>query len=95
MRATIITKFDHDNLIPGSIRWDDDYSQMDFVCPCGCGKIGSINLQPHHSDGWLMRGTRDAPIISPSIYFEKERPGEWHGYLGGSDGLRPGEWVKC
>lgn len=57
-----------------------------FVCPCGCGGIGNVSLLP---GGWRWDGNIERPTLNPSIYFERGRPGEWHGYL------RAGRWEGC
>lgn len=74
-------------------------ARLVFCCPCGCGGHGGC---PVRRDGertqtpeWSWNGDRERPVLSPSVFFEQGRSGEWHGYLGGSDGSRPGEWIEC
>lgn len=52
-----------------------------FVCPCGCGDIGGINLDvPGAKEPkWQWDGNEDCPTTSPSI--RKMDGCEWHGYL--------------
>lgn len=75
-----------------------------FICPCGCGKLGALDLkgpyayEPASADGraqWDWDGSRERPTLTPSILDHNlnskgERIGEhWHGYL------TAGVWKKC
>ena len=57
-----------------------------FVCPCGCRGLGVVTLG---GKGWSWNGDRDRPTVTPSVYFNRGEPGEWHGYL------TEGRWVGC
>ncbi len=79
-----------------------------FRCPCGCGGYQFVPFRnPIGGDGgiswadgintWERRGEDfDTLVTSPSILSNKEKGGcGWHGFIGGSDGSRPGEVVTC
>jgi hypothetical protein len=40
-----------------------------FQCPCGCGSIVTLSLQPAHHPHWTVRRSRnDRPTLHPSIW---------------------------
>lgn len=93
MRVTLVSSIHEHRDTPGAIAFHNEPPlDIFFVCPCGCRKIGSVNLR---AGGWTWNGSREAPVLSPSVFFEQGRLGQWHGFLGGADGSRPGEWVSC
>lgn len=75
---------------PGAAKWwqspDGATRGFHFICPCGCGGVGGVQVKPA---GWTWDGNRDAPTVSPSVYFNRGEPGEWHGYL------RVGVFEEC
>lgn len=73
---------------------------LNYVCPCGCGVVGSLPLAPIRTMGetgwdWEMADDmRVAPVLRPSI--RRTFGCKWHGYLGGEPRARdPGIWVAC
>lgn len=83
--------------VPGSlcVAPDDEqeagkpWTRWYYACPCGCGAAGALRVQagekPSHSPSWMWNGSRDAPTLTPSVYFV----GHWHGWL------RNGVWESC
>ncbi len=85
--------FDGENR-PGSFKpystQQNSPAGINFICPCGCGEIGRVNFAlPGQEGGWSWNGDLDKPTVQPSVYFNRGRPGEWHGYL--TDGV----WRSC
>jgi len=70
---------------PGSAQWQEDFTTLGFMCPCGCNRYIHLPLKPKHENGWSWDGHRDRPSITPSI---ENTPCNWHGYL------VSGEWVS-
>ncbi len=70
-----------------------DEDRMYFCCPCGCGGHGSTPLrrggEKAREPEWGWDGNREVPTLTPSVWFEKGRPGEWHGFL------TAGVWSSC
>lgn len=71
---------------PGEFWWSGDpVGRLTFVCPCGCGSIGSVAVAPNPLDRggnhpvWQWNGDLDKPTITPSIQFLSGC--KWHGYL--------------
>lgn len=62
---------------PGDFKWMDNYTRMMFVCPCGCGILPGIVVQPL-PNAWGWDGNIETPTITPSIDINR---GHWHGYL--------------
>lgn len=56
---------------------------MLFICPCGCGKLGTLEFSnspdPEPGRTWEWDGNRDLPTLKPSI--RQLGPCGWHGYL--------------
>lgn len=82
--------------VPGSICEDPDTpGRWLYACPCGCGASGGLRVaagtKPPTSPSWLWNGSKDEPVLSPSVH----HVGHWHGWLGGSSGERPGFWISC
>lgn len=77
---------------PGEFAWLASSSgepdvALAFLCPCGCGTLGSVNVNT--PDGWEWDGDRNEPTLAPSIHRVPERGGcGWHGFL------RRGTWVS-
>lgn len=82
------------DLAPGTSYWakteGSEISRLHFVCPCGCGKVGSIpvDVGKKKDRGWLWDGNETVPTLTPSV-FCTGWPCRWHGYL------TKGKWVKC
>lgn len=56
---------------------------MMFLCPCGCGDLGSMNFDNGpDKKGWHWNGNELHPTTKPSILQGKCK---WHGYL--TDGI--------
>jgi len=67
-------------------------------CPCGCGNLGHLNLDPAAGRPlWTNAGTREKPTLTPSVGIKKYRDDQdveadgyhWHGYL------TNGVWTSC
>lgn len=71
---------------PGVSKWFEDFGNLTFMCPCGCGAVAGINLKPVYPHGWDWDGNKELPTINPSI---KISPCGWHGYL------RAGVFESC
>lgn len=69
-------------LQPGDFFWAERDARMHFRCPCGCGTLAGVVLQPKYSEGWTWNGNEDQPTVRPSIDINR---GHWHGYL--TDGV--------
>lgn len=67
--------------------------RMVFCCPCGCGGYGATPVRrggsKTRSPEWDWDGERDEPTLTPSVWFNKDAPGDWHGWL------RQGTWEGC
>ncbi len=73
---------------------------LSFDCPCGCDSPCCIHFAnpldggpPYSGHTWKRTGdTFENLVLSPSI----RRVGgcAWHGFIGGSDGSKPGEVVQ-
>lgn len=68
---------------------------LNFVCPCGCGLVGSISFGCAASGHprWTWDGNYEAPTCTPSIGFygmnDPSQGHHWHGFL------TAGEFVPC
>ena len=96
------SKFEQCKVIAGSFYYYKDsnskkISGMIHSCPCGCGNLGSINLEPRQGRPlWINKGTKEKPTLSPSVGIKKwadvqdvEADGyHWHGFL------KKGIWVS-
>ena len=61
---------------------------MIYNCPCGCGKLGSLQFSPSFrgdKPSWQWNGSKERPTLAPSIWDK----GHWHGWL------TDGEWRSC
>lgn len=67
-------------------------------CPCGCGNLGHLNLDPAGGRPlWTNSGSREAPTLAPSVGIKAYRDDQsveadgfhWHGWL------RNGTWESC
>jgi len=58
---------------------EDNYHRIQFLCPCGCGSLGGINISQTDPNAWSWDGNEDTPTISPSVMFLSGC--RWHGYL--------------
>lgn len=78
------------DLAPGTVMWSVHEAQFTdgrtgvnrhlwFVCPCGCGELGTIAVTPPCADGWKWDGNETLPTLSPSI--QTLTPCRWHGHL--------------
>lgn len=72
--------------VPGTFmfttRYDaDGHAGMIFVCPCGCGELGSLSFLNAKDDHprWSWNGDEDKPTLKPSIM--KTTGCKWHGWL--------------
>ena len=80
-------------LPPGAASWTHWYSRPDeiaglqFVCPCGCGAIGYVNVSGDKKPLWQWDGNKEKPTLSPSI--QRTSGCRWHGYL------RAGVFQEC
>ena len=92
MRFTLTDLGDWDEdgrsaLPPGSGQWVNGHrsgavAALDFVCPCGCGKVRSVDVaiggnKRHHV--WNWNGDRERPTLSPSL--DCLTGCRWHGWL--------------
>lgn len=91
LAATIIEDSIVDCTTPGAIKyWTDEARKtfgFNFLCPCGCGKLGGVRFSPN---GWSWNCNREKPTVQPSIDLrETNGPSHWHGFL--VDGI----WKRC
>lgn len=79
----------------GTIKW---FSEGDvivagflFLCPCGCGSIGLVNVAGKGRPLWGWNKSLEAPTIHPSIRLSTGPRclSHWHGWL------RNGVWESC
>jgi hypothetical protein len=54
-------------------------TRIQFMCPCGCGYVASINYIPELAGGgaWDWDGDSSKPTVKPSINIKDH----WHGFL--------------
>jgi hypothetical protein len=54
---------------------------LEFVCPCGCGAVGGVNVSigSKEQHAWLWDGNKEKPTLTPSI--QQTTPCRWHGFL--------------
>jgi hypothetical protein len=81
-----------ENFLPGSACWcgsdESPRSHLRYVCPCGCGAIGTIPIVGYpNPQGWAWDGNKGQPTLTPSIL--RTAGCRWHGYL------RKGVWERC
>jgi hypothetical protein len=74
------------DLPAGAVSWSVDLDGriaiLNFVCPCGCGVVGSLPVRAGFGQAdkhWTWDGRRDKPTLTPSI--ERTSPCKWRGYL--------------
>ncbi len=64
----------------GSIQFanDDDGNcvVMFFICPCGCGTIGGVTMEP--TSGWNWNSNQESPTFEQSILVPSCN---WQGFL--------------
>ena len=75
-------EFDETKAKAGTARWDDSYSHLHFICPCGCGRYVALPVKPLEK-GWEWNGSKERPTLRPSIRMLTKC--QWHGYL--TDGV--------
>lgn len=71
-----------DESAPGDFFISAEGTQIQFMCPCGCGaeRILSIGTsKPAQGPSWQWDGNRERPTLSPSIRDISHC--KWHGYL--------------
>ncbi len=90
--------FRHD-LRPGSAVLEeakDGQPYLHYICPCGCGCVGSLPLSPMPGrQGWswaIADDMRIKPTLHPSI--AKRYGCRWHGYLTAGVWETHPQWVK-
>jgi hypothetical protein len=57
----------------------EEVRRIQFLCPCGCGSLGGINISRTDPNAWTWDGNEDKPTISPSVAFLDGC--RWHGWL--------------
>lgn len=88
------------DLAPGSAQietLDDKSIVFTWVCPCGCGSVHFILLNPPAgAHGWQWDGKREKPTLTPSLgMYPKDGNAHdgsgyhWHGFL------RAGVFEEC
>jgi len=81
VRAQLVDDVDRDGTPAGGFEFFTSGGRpeagMLFRCPCGCGKLQSLDFRPHDSPSWEWDGNRDAPTLQPSVHMV----GHWHGWL--------------
>jgi len=80
------------DLAPGSFDFaegtDGQIASIQFVCPCGCGSVGSLPVRRGFSSSiWHWDGNKEAPTLTPSVL--RTSGCKWHGYL------TKGEWKQA
>jgi hypothetical protein len=82
---------------PGSFTYyvhsdSDEPRGMIYVCPCGCGRQGSLAFRPLSAEdvaknraSWDWNGNVKIPTLNPSVH----HVGHWHGWL------RAGQWQQA
>lgn len=90
--ATYCKDIDEVKAKPGAFEFyqhGDRYpAGMIYCCPCGCGRLGSLQFRPaprEEKASWEWNGSTDKPTLSPSVH----HVGHWHGWL------RDGQWVQA
>lgn len=85
------------DLPAGASVWSEGKESLSFMCPCGCGCVHAVPVQPFAGHGWELRNNdSERPTLIPSLGLMpkdgKARDGSgyhWHGYL--TDGV----FVPC
>lgn len=80
-------RLERKDLPPGTASWCLAYSTdviaaLIFVCPCGCGCVGSMTIRREgqsEKPAWAWNGDKVNPTLEPSI--QKTSPCRWHGFL--------------
>jgi hypothetical protein len=75
------------DLEPGTGVWmrgsDGKIASLWFTCPCGCGAIAAVTVNPAYGKAWAWNGSEDKPTTTPSIL--RTHGCKWHGWL--TDGI--------
>lgn len=80
---------------PGSFFYGVGFDSRETIgiihsCPCGCGNLGFLNLDPKRGRPlWTNTGTSEKPTLKPSVGIKQYRDDQdvekdgfhWHGYL--------------
>jgi len=79
-------KWARPDLAPGSACWtegtDGQISCLRFVCPCGCGEVGTAPVKPGYGGAhWQWDGNKELPTLTPSILRCRPQSCGWHGFL--------------
>ena len=86
-----LAKWTRPDLAPGSACWVNnlagDRAILRFVCPCGCGGLGTVPILPGYGAQWQWDGNTEKPTLTPSILRLSDC--HWHGYL------TNGVFVQC
>ena len=79
--------------LPGEYRWLSDthgeaHAALQFMCPCGCGSLGSIRVtrdQAYSGEDhlWIWNLNPERPTLAPSI--RRTAGCGFHGLLTGGD----------
>lgn len=87
-----LAKWQRPDLAPGSACWvdgmDGQIACLRFVCPCGCGGMGTVPVRPGYGGAcWTWDGNKELPTLTPSILRLSDC--RWHGFL------TKGVFVSC
>lgn len=84
--ATPVESLAADDVPPGAIQYwlthgSHKMGGFNFLCPCGCGTIGSVTFRL-----WSWNGNTDKPTITPSVDLQADDDtgrarSHWHGRL--------------
>jgi hypothetical protein len=50
-----------------------------YNCPCGCGRVGSLNFEAGRLPRWSWDGNQSAPTLTPSVHHIIGGETHWHG----------------
>lgn len=67
------------DLPAGAASWSEGHQTLNFTCPCGCGTVHSVPVNPAFEKRWTWDGNVDKPTLSPSILATNTC--RWHGHL--------------
>lgn len=89
VQATLVESVYESRHIPGAYNFFKDglaeVAGLNYVCPCGCERVGALHFKPRQSPSWDWDGNRLAPTLTPSVHHVDH----WHGWL------RAGLWTSC